>query len=35
MSFANLKSNRDQIAKLIQAADQAGGGEKKTYAHLS
>ena len=32
MSFANLKSNRDQIAKLIQAADQAGGGEKKSYA---
>ena len=26
------KSNRDQIAKLIQAADQAGGGEKKSYA---
>jgi hypothetical protein len=32
MSFANLKSNRDQIAKLIQAADNAGGGEKKSYA---
>ena len=32
MSFANLKSNRDQISKLIQAADQAGGGEKKSYA---
>jgi hypothetical protein len=32
MSFANLKRNRDQISKLIQAADQAGGGEKKSYA---
>ena len=32
MSFANLKQNRDQISKLIQAADQAGGGEKKNYA---
>lgn len=32
MSFANLKQNRDQISKLIQAADQAGGGEKKSYA---
>lgn len=31
MSFANLKQNRDQISKLIQAADQAGGGEKKNY----
>ena len=32
MSFANLKRNRDQISKLIQAADNAGGGEKKSYA---
>jgi len=32
MSFANLKRNRDQISKLIQAADQVGGGEKKSYA---
>tara|TARA_B000000441_G_scaffold132522_1_gene119296 strand:- start:2097 stop:2987 length:891 start_codon:yes stop_codon:yes gene_type:complete len=33
MSFANLKKNRDQINKLLQAAEAAGGtGEKKSYA---
>jgi hypothetical protein len=33
MSFANLKRNRDQISKLIQAAGASeGGGEKKSYA---
>ena len=32
MSFANLKQNRDQISKLIQAAEATGGGEKKSYA---
>jgi len=34
MSFENLKRNRDQISKLVQAAEQAGGGttEKKSYA---
>ena len=26
MSFENLKRNRDQISKLVQAAEQAGGG---------
>ena len=31
MSFANLKRNRDQISKLLQAAESAGGGEKKNY----
>jgi len=32
MSFAKLKTNRDQISKLIQAAETAGGsGEKKSY----
>ena len=32
MSFANLKRNRDQISKLISAADAAGaGGGKKNY----
>ena len=32
MSFANLKRNRDQISKLVQAAETAGGGgEKKNY----
>jgi len=32
MSFANLKSNRDQIAKLVQAAEAtSGGGEQKSY----
>ena len=33
MSFANLKQNRDQISKLIQAAESAGGKtETKSYA---
>ncbi len=32
MSFANLKRNRDQISKLVQAAENAGGGEKKNYS---
>ena len=33
MSFANLKRNRDQISKLIKAAESTGGGgEKKSYA---
>lgn len=32
MSFANLKKNRDQISKLIGAAEAAGsGGGKKNY----
>ena len=33
MSFENLKRNRDQISKLVQAAENAGGGntEKKNY----
>ena len=33
MSFQNLKKNRDQISKLIQAAEatNTGGGEKKNY----
>jgi len=33
MSFENLKRNRDQISKLVQAAEQAGGGstEQKSY----
>ena len=31
MSFANLKRNRDQISKLVQAAEATGGGEKKSY----
>ena len=31
MSFENLKRNRDQISKLIQAAESTGGGEKKNY----
>ena len=33
MSFENLKRNRDQISKLVQAAEAAGGGggEKKNY----
>ena len=33
MSFENLKRNRDQISKLINAAENAGGGssEKKSY----
>ena len=34
MSFENLKRNRHQISKLVQAAENAGGGttEKKNYA---
>lgn len=33
MSFANLKRNRDNIQKLIKAAESTGGGgEKKSYA---
>ena len=32
MSFENLKRNRDQISKLVQAAGAVGGGEKKSYA---
>jgi hypothetical protein len=32
MSFENLKRNRDQISKLIQAAEAtSGGGEQKSY----
>ena len=32
MSFSNLKNNRDQISKLVQAAEAVGGGgEKKNY----
>ena len=32
MSFENLKRNREQISKLIQAAEATGGGgEKKSY----
>jgi hypothetical protein len=31
MSFASLKRNRDQISKLVQAAEATGGGEKKSY----
>ena len=32
MSFQNLKRNRDQISKLIQAAEATnGGGEQKSY----
>ena len=35
MSFENLKRNRDQISKLINAAEKVGGstggGEKKSY----
>jgi hypothetical protein len=32
MSFENLKRNRDQISKLVQAADAVGGTqEKKSY----
>ena len=34
MSFENLKRNRDQISKLVQAAEAAGGSapaEKKNY----
>ena len=33
MSFENLKRNKDQISKLIQAAEAAGGkAETKSYA---
>ena len=33
MSFANLKRNKDNISKLIKAAEATGGGgEKKSYA---
>ena len=31
MSFENLKRNKDQISKLIQAAEKVGGGEKKSF----
>ena len=33
MSFANLKRNRDQISKLVQAAEKVGGAptEQKSY----
>ena len=31
MSFENLKRNRDQISKLVQAAEAVGGGETKSY----
>ena len=32
MTFANLKRNRDQISKLLKAAETDGGkGEKKSY----
>jgi len=31
MSFENLKRNRDQISKLVAAAEKVGGGEKKSY----
>ena len=33
MSFENLKRNRDQISKLVNAAEKVGGGggEKKSY----
>jgi len=31
MSFENLKRNRDQISKLVQAAESTGGGEQKSY----
>ena len=30
MSFANLKSNRDSISKLIQAAEATGGSGEKS-----
>ena len=32
MSFENLKRNRYQISKLVQAAEKVGGGEQKSYA---
>ena len=31
MSFEALKRNRDQISKLVSAAEAVGGGEKKSY----
>ena len=31
MSFANLKTRSTDISKLVQAAEAAGGGEKKSY----
>ena len=31
MSFANLKRTRTDFSKLVQAAQSAGGGEKKSY----
>lgn len=31
MSFANLKRNRTDFSKLLNAAQSAGGGEKKSY----
>lgn len=31
MSFANLKRNRTDFSKLLSAAQQAGGGEQKSY----
>ena len=31
MSFEALKRNRDQISKLVSAAEAVGGGEKKNY----
>jgi hypothetical protein len=31
MSFANLKRNRTDFSKLVSAAQQAGGGEQKSY----
>ena len=32
MSFENLKRNRDQISKLVQAAESVGGStETKSY----
>jgi hypothetical protein len=31
MSFENLKRNRANISKLVSAAEQVGGGEKKSY----
>jgi len=33
MSFENLKRNRDQISKLVQAAEQAGGNQPQQKAN--